>query len=44
VAPVQENALLMRETIQFSFSLDNVVDHPLTRGAAPAGDAAEDKA
>ncbi len=32
---VQENATLMRESVQFSFSLDNVVDHPLSR-AAPA--------
>lgn len=27
----EENALLMRESVSMAFSLDNVVDHPLSR-------------
>jgi hypothetical protein len=27
----EENALLMRESLTFAFSLDNVVEHPLSK-------------
>ena len=31
----EENALLMRESLTFAFSLDHVVDHPLERKGEP---------
>ncbi len=31
----EENALLMRESVTVAFSLDNVVDHPLSRQGPP---------
>ncbi len=31
----EENALLMRESLTFAFSLDHVVDHPLERSGGP---------
>lgn len=40
----EENALLMRETLVTSFSLDNVVDHPLSRAKGTPDDSPDDSA
>jgi len=40
----EENALLMRETLVMSFSLDNVVDHPLSRVKGTPDDITDDSA
>jgi hypothetical protein len=33
----EENALLMRESVSLAFSLDNVVEHPLSRRGSDEG-------